>query len=1009
MSGPIAVVGLDCRFPGAPDPDAFWRMLLAGAESVSPRPASRGAKGEEPGAPGGFLDDADAFDHAFFGISRADATAMDPQQRLLLQTAWRALEDAGLNPLQMAGSSTGVFVGAMADDWARLQLSDTAEPTPRLGIGAGRSMLANRLSYQLDLRGPSLTVDSACSSALLAVHLAVNSLLAEECDTAVVGGVNLVLTDALDAIYRQAGLAAPDGRCKPFGAASDGIGRAEGVGAVVLRRAADARRDGQFVHALLLGSAVNQDGRSNGIMAPSRRAQREVMLAACRRAGVEPAEVAFVEAHGTGTPIGDLIEARALGDVYGPGRSAPCGIGSVKGNIGHAEGAAGIAGLIKATLALRNGVVPPLATVGGEHPGLALREHGLRLVERPEPLPADAGRVLIGVSSFGMGGSNAHVILSGAPREDAAPAAPAQNPDSVPDSEEVSASVFTLTARSAQGLRRNAAAQAEALARLTPDWAGAPAAVSVGRVCWSSNRVRTGQPYRLALPAADLPGLVEALRDAASGEERCGNAPGETPVLGFLFTGQGAQYPGMTARLYRECALYRHHLDRASRALDPHLPGSVVELLLSGDEAVHRTEWTQPCVFAVEYALAATLAELGVRPDGVVGHSIGEFAAAVAAEALTLEQAAAVVAARATAMGALPEGGGMLAVRADADALAEIVAAEPLVSLAAVNGPGATVLAGDLRALARLRERFAEQGTGATALKVSHAFHSTLMEPVLPEFLRRAGQIPVGSPRLPMFSTVTGGVLDHGLEHSLDADYWCTHISGTVRFADAAQAMLRAGITHLVELGPKPVLLTLARRVPGGARVPGFSVLSGPQSGAQALAAAAAELYRQGAELSFDPLYSPGDRRLTRLLPQVFDDSVRLWRRPSPAADTPDAAAPATASLAAAVTAHEPAEREGDRPGREGDRPGRSESPAEAVPASVAAVLGVDVGDIGRYDRFYDDLGFDSVMLMELKTLLEERLPALGELSLPEMMAALVSVDTLVSHLDEQLALSRAA
>ncbi|WP_236653651.1 polyketide synthase, partial [Streptacidiphilus melanogenes] len=365
MSGPVAVVGLDCRFPGAPDPDAFWRMLLAGAESVSPRPASRGAHAQEPGAPGGFLDDADAFDHAFFGISRADATAMDPQQRLLLQTAWRALEDAGLSPLQLAGSSTGVFVGAMADDWARLQLSDTAEPTPRLGIGAGRSMLANRLSYQLDLRGPSLTVDSACSSALLAVHLAVNSLLAEECDTAVVGGVNLVLTDALDAIYRQAGLAAPDGRCKPFGAASDGIGRAEGVGAVVLRRAADARRDGQPAHALLLGSAVNQDGRSNGIMAPSRRAQREVMLAACRRAGVEPAQVSFVEAHGTGTPIGDLIEARALGDVYGPGRAEPCGIGSVKGNIGHAEGAAGIAGLIKATLTLRNGVVPPLATVGG--------------------------------------------------------------------------------------------------------------------------------------------------------------------------------------------------------------------------------------------------------------------------------------------------------------------------------------------------------------------------------------------------------------------------------------------------------------------------------------------------------------------------------------------------------------------------------------------------------------------------------------------------------------------
>ncbi|WP_268874146.1 acyltransferase domain-containing protein [Streptacidiphilus melanogenes] len=343
--------------------------------------------------------------------------------------------------------------------------------------------------------------------------------------------------------------------------------------------------------------------------------------------------------------------------------------------------------------------------------------------------------------------------------------------------------------------------------------------------------------------------------------------------------------------------------------------------------------------------------------------------------------------------------------RADAEQLAELVAAEPLVSLAAVNGPGASVLAGDLGALARLREHFAEQGTGATALKVSHAFHSTLMEPVLPEFLRRARRIPTGSPRLPMFSSVTGGVLDAG-GPGLDADYWCTHITGTVRFADAAQTMLRAGVTHLVELGPKPVLLTLARRVPGGARVPGLSVLSGPQSGAQALASAAAELYRHGAELSFDPLYTPADQRLTRLLPQVFDDSVRLWRRPSapvvrPAAAT-SAAAPAVMEGASSVGVHE-------QPGREGERSARTESPAEAVPASVAVVLGVDAAEVGRHDRFYDDLGFDSVMLMELKTLLEERLPALGELSLPEMMAALVSVDSLVSHLDEQLALSRAA
>ncbi|MCQ4084288.1 phosphopantetheine-binding protein [Streptomyces sp. RB6PN25] len=511
----VAVLGLDCRFPGAPDPDAFWELLAGGQR-----------------ADGAHLEGADAFDHAFFGIDRAEAAAMDPQQRLLLQTVWRALEDAGVNPSALAGTDTGVYVGAMADDWSRIQLADGGTLTARTGTGAGRSMLANRLSYQLDLRGPSLTVDSACSSALVAVHLAAGALLSGECELAVACGVNLVLDNALDGFYRHAGLAAPDGRCKPFGAAADGIGRAEGVAAVVLCRTADAVLAGRPVQALLLGSAINQDGRSNGIVAPSRRAQREVMRAACRRAQVRPAQVNWIEAHGTGTPVGDLIETRALGDVYGEGRAEPCPVGSVKGNIGHAEGAAGLAGLIKAVLALRHRLVPQVLTGGPENPALDLAGHGLRLVRTPLPLP-HGRRVIAGVSSFGMGGSNAHALLANAWA------------DGVPQRRSTDdgrdAGVFTLTAPDAAALRRNLQAQADDLAARCNE--------PVAALCWSSNRVRTGLAHRIAMPATDTVRLVAALQDAARAAEPGTRRPPEPPVVAVVADERDGSAREVAARL----------------------------------------------------------------------------------------------------------------------------------------------------------------------------------------------------------------------------------------------------------------------------------------------------------------------------------------------------------------------------------------------------------------------------------------------------------------------------
>ncbi|MYZ40387.1 MULTISPECIES: polyketide synthase, partial [unclassified Streptomyces] len=464
---PVAIVGIDCRFPGAPDTGAYWDLLMRGADGVGEVPRQRwdakefhsqaGEEGHTNTTEGGFIADPDAFDNEFFTISPREAAAMDPQQRLLLQSAWRAVEDAGIAPRTLAGTQTGVFVGIMGNEWAQLHLTDYANVTAQVGSGNGYCMTANRISYHLDLKGPSLAVDTACSSSLVAAHLAMNALLSEECDQALVGGVNVALTPALSIFYTQAGLSAPDGRCKPFSAEANGIGRGEGVGMVVLRRLRDAIADGQRVYAVIRGIAVNQDGRSNGLTAPNRWAQQDVLGAAYRRAGVEPSDVVFTEAHGTGTSLGDMMEVKALGHHHADRTGKPMALGSVKGNLGHTEGAAGIAGLIKVALSLHHRVVPASRYAAKESKQLKLRDQGLRLLKAPLRLPA--GPSVAGLSSFGMGGTNAHAVLESAPPHTAyAEAADGAAPGGI------GAAVFTLTAPTADALRRNLLAQADAAA-----------------------------------------------------------------------------------------------------------------------------------------------------------------------------------------------------------------------------------------------------------------------------------------------------------------------------------------------------------------------------------------------------------------------------------------------------------------------------------------------------------------------------------------------------------------
>ncbi|MBO8193158.1 acyltransferase domain-containing protein [Streptomyces oryzae] len=970
----VAVVGLDCAFPGAPDPAAYWRLLNGTAHAVGSPPPSR----FRAGAKGAFLADADAFDPGFLGISPAEASAMDPQQRLLLQCAWRAVEDCGVPPHELAGSRTGTYVGAMSDDWARLSLADPAGITPRTGTGSGRSMLANRLAYQLDLRGPSLTVDTACSSSLVAVHLACNALLTDECDLALACGVNVVIGTALDRIYQQAGLAAADQRCKPFAAEADGIGRGEGVGVVALRRLDEAVRHGDPVYAVVHGSAVNQDGRSNGIMAPHRAAQREVVTAARLRAGAEPGQIRYVEAHGTGTALGDLIEVLALDDALGARqcpRSTPLALGSVKAAIGHTEGAAGMAGLVKAVLALHHGTVPPGPWAGTENGQLRLSTRQMELVTEPLQLAAEGPDCRVGVSSFGMGGTNAHLVLGPAPHTP-----PGDEPAS-----ESAPGVFTLSADTPEALRDNLRVQAAA--------AEATAARDLAALCRTSNRVRSAQPCRFAV-VADTPGELAEELGTAAGSMPEPVVAAEEPMVAFAFTGQGAQYPGMTAALYAGSPLYRGFLQDASAALRPWTGEPVHELILDGSERVHRTGVTQPALFAVEYALARTLTELGVRPCAVIGHSIGEFAAAVIAGGLELSEAARLVARRGALMEALPEGGGMLATRARAREARALAEDEPLCAVAAVNAPGATVLSGDLAGLTRIRERLERGGFGCTPLTVSHAFHSPLMEPMLDAFAEAADGVTGTPPLIPFHSTVHGGQLPEGT--ALDAAYWTAQIPATVRFEEAVGSLCAEPPTHIVEIGPKPVLTGLLRRI---TTARGIAALA-PFGDVRQLVEVVARLYQDGLDPEWDRLYAEADRRTVRMQPHVFATRWRSWLqsahpakravryelRPEGARGTAPPSSSSREVPPQATTNPQPATN-------------TQGHPLPGIRAVVAEITGGTPTALDESVRFYDDLGFDSVMLMELKYRLEARFPELGELSMPEMLPSLVSIGTLAAYL----------
>nr|WP_275408421.1 type I polyketide synthase [Streptomyces sp. SID9727] len=796
---PIAVVGMACRVPGAGDVDAFWQLLLDGRDAVREVPARRRLLGYrlEHGEPGwgGFIDGVDEFDAAFFGISRDEARHLDPQQRLLLTTVWRAMEDAGLDPAAPGAGRTGVFVGISTHDYGRLQDRAGRTATAHDGTGQAASIAANRISYQWDLRGPSQAVDTACSSSLVALHQACAALRLGDCDVAVVAGVNLLLDPALTTGFTQAGMLAPDGRCKTFDAAADGYVRGEGCGVVVLRRQGDALAADDRIRALVQGSAVSSDGRSSTLTAPNGTAQEAVLRAALAASGLTAGQVGYVEAHGTGTRLGDPIEMGALRAVYGEPSGTALHVGSVKSSIGHLEAAAGMAGLIKAVLCLENRRIPASLHVDTVNPLIELAGSRLRIPRATTAWPEGPGQAAA-VSSFGFGGTNAHVILSAAPERRPA----------VEVLESGEWSLLPVSAKSGSALRRLAADYAQFAA------GESGAAPSWHALSHTAGARRPHHDHRLAVLARSTGDAARALAaygkglpDDAVVSGVAGRA-GDGPVA-FVFTGQGAQYPGMAQALYFRHTVFREALDRVDAVVRAELGVSLLPTLCDAPGPkvdLEQTRFAQPALFAVDYALAELWRACGLRPDVVAGHSLGEYVAACVAGALSVPDAVRLVVARARLMQDLAGPGAMYAVHADGallDALRAELPADRSVVAAALNGPADLVISGEERASAELAADWEKRGARVTRLHGTRAFHSPLMADAVAEFERFAETVAYRTPGIPVVSNLTGTA---GAEYS--AGYFARHALEPVRFGDCLDALAAFGCTTVVECGPHPVL-----------------------------------------------------------------------------------------------------------------------------------------------------------------------------------------------------------
>lgn len=967
INEPVAVVGVGCRFPGDIDgPERLWDFLTEKKCAITAYPDRGFTNAGTFAESGGFLKDVAGFDNRFFDIPPDEALRMDPQQRLLLEVSWEALEHAGIIPESLRLSRTGVFVGVSSTDYVRL-VSASAQQKSTIwdNTGGSSSIIANRISYFLDIQGPSIVIDTACSSSLVAVHLACRSLSTWDCDIALVGGTNVLISPEPWGGFREAGILSQTGCCHAFDKSADGMVRGEGCGVIVLQRLSDARLEGRRILAILTGSAVNQDGKSNGIMAPNPSAQIGVLENACKSARVDPLEIGYVEAHGTGTSLGDRIEAHALGMVFGRKRpgSGPLMIGSIKPNIGHLEGAAGIAGLIKAVLMVERGSLLPSGGFTEPNPAIPFTELGLRVVDELQEWPVVAGRPRrAGVSSFGFGGTNAHVIVEEAGSVGA---------DTVSGRADVGGSGGGVVAWVISGKTASAlAAQAGRLGR----YVRARPALDVVDVGYSLVSTRSVFDHRAVVVGQTRDELLAGLAGVVAGRPEAGVVCGVGKPAGktaFVFAGQGSQWLGMGSELYAAYPVFAEALDAVVDELDRHLRYPLRDVIWGHDQdLLNTTEFAQPALFAVEVALYRLLMSWGVRPGLVLGHSVGELAAAHVAGALCLPDAAMLVAARGRLMQALPAGGAMFAVQAREDEVAPMLGHD--VSIAAVNGPASVVISGAHDAVSAIADRLRGQGRRVHRLAVSHAFHSALMEPMIAEFTAVAAELSVGLPTIPVISNVTGQLV---ADDFASADYWARHIRAVVRFGDSVRSAHCAGASRFIEVGPGGGLTSLIEASLADAQIVSVPTLRKDRPEPVSVMTAAAQGFVSGMGLDWASVFS-GYRPKRVELPTYAFQHQKFWLAPAPSVSDPTAAGQIGASdggaelLASSGFAARLAGRSADE---------QLAAAIEVVCEHAAAVLGRDGAAGLDAGQAFADSGFNSLSAVELRN----RLTAVTAVTLP--------------------------
>ncbi|OBI99922.1 polyketide synthase [Mycobacterium alsense] len=896
---PIAIVAVACRFPGARDPEAYWELLSGGVDAIREIPEDRfdvdeyydpdpEARGKIYTRYGGYLESIDGFDPEFFGISPREAVWMDPQQRLMLEIAWEGLERAGYAPAALRGSRTGVFVGVAANEYSQLLNANSVETIEAHFItGNALNVIAGRVAFALGLEGPAMAVDTACSASLVAVHQACQALHSGDCDMALAGGVNVLVSPASIVATSRARMLAADGRCKTFDASANGYARSEGCGILVLKRLSDAERDGDQICAVIRGSAVNQDGASSGLTVPNGGAQQRLIASTLARAGVEGRDVDYLEAHGTGTSLGDPIEVQAAAAVYGAGRDSnrPLLIGSVKTNIGHLESAAGIAGLIKVVLSLQHEVLPQNLHFENPSPNIPWDSLPVRVVDRAIPWHADGRPRRAGTSSFGFSGTNAHVLIEEAPAKsavadgtsagDAVAADATGAPEASAGNELVG--VLPLSARSSQAL--------VALAQRYGSWLDDHPDADIADVCFTAGVGRSHFEHRAALVVDSVAGARELLTGLA--ENRLGPGAlrgecGDPPKTAWLFTGQGSQYPGMARELFDSEPVFADTVKRCAEAVDGMLPRPLLEVLFEaagdpGDDAgkgLGHTSYAQPALFAVEMGLARLWQSWGIEPDVVLGHSVGQYAAACVAGVFSMEDGARLIAERGRLFGSLPAGGRMVAVFADPQQVESAAEEFPHISVAAYNGPN-TVLSGPGADLEQIVAKLSGDGVRCTWLDTSHAFHSELLDPVLDEFESYAKGFEFAVPTLPLVCNRTGAVL--APETALDAPYWRRHSRQPVQFAESVQTVAALGCSVLMEIGPQPVLTGAALQAwPDSSAAPrAIASLRKDTDARRQIAEALASAYVSGHRPEFAALQHRPRRRLD--LPTYPFQRRRFW------------------------------------------------------------------------------------------------------------------------------------